>query len=59
MMKNVLLFLIMMLISACQSDNVNCCPITSGRIENPQKVRDYIANDEIFVEFLKKCACNL
>ena len=58
MKKIVILFLILMFQSACQNKPLNCCPIVSGRIEQPKQVRDYIANDKIFKSYLDKCKCN-
>lgn len=57
--KTVILFWILTFLNACQNKTNNCCPITSGRIENPQTVRDFVANDAIFIEFLKRCECKL
>lgn len=53
------MFLIMMFQSACVNEPIgNCCPIVTGRIENPKKVREYVVNDEIFKEYIKRCNCN-
>lgn len=57
MKKIAIIFLILMSISACQNKPLSCCPLTSGRIENPQTVRDYIANDKIFISYIDKCKC--
>jgi hypothetical protein len=59
MIKIAIMCLILMFLNACQSEPVNCCPIASGRIEQPKTVREYIANDEIFKSYLDKCKCNL
>lgn len=58
MKRIVILFLILMFQSACQSKPLTCCPIASGRIAEPKTVREYIANDKIFKSYLDKCKCN-
>ena len=52
------LFFLMILPSACAAPlEYKCCPIVSGRIEEPRTVAEFVANDAIFKEYLKNCSC--
>lgn len=57
--KSAILCLIITLISACRSDPVyiNCCPLAVDDVKDPQTVKEYLINNEIYLDYIKKCKC--
>lgn len=55
----VMIFLILILLTACHSYHGNCCPILSAGdvVENPRFVKDYIKNAKVYKMAFEKCAC--
>ena len=55
----VMIFLILILVSACANYRGNCCPILGANdvVENPRYVKDYIKNAEVYKIAFEKCAC--
>lgn len=59
MKLNVVIFLILIFLSACNTYRGNCCPILGANdvVENPKLVRDYIKNALVYQKAFEKCTC--
>lgn len=59
MKLNVMIFSILICLSACNSYRGNCCPILGADdvVANPRYVKDYIKNAKVYKVAFEKCAC--